>query len=407
MKIVVHALGPDVTRRVADAGLVDAGPDPTSFRREDNESSSKEWTTHWIFFDLCDDESFAEAQRLWSHCIRARVRSCFAWFVSNEHSAAASLRAALLLIRLVERNRNEYESTHGQLTPVVLHCAEESIFDAVLHDLSDMTETFTYDNYEMHLFVNQVLHKSVLLSNLSNNFMLTPLDRLWLERPGAADVPMGFRRITIDPDFPYPPENGATFTVEKVSIQAICRDLRNPASDDDLANELLKFMEPSSPILRSWALTEILTSWFATRLLRWFLGEDPRSWWAEPLEAFAPAVAGSHDSTAWFIGSFETAVARAIFDGDQDDLKWFVNLRDRHLVLARATKDLLKPLINREAAASRMEEGMEILGSNHDQWQFTRDGDSMVDSYSGAVREALLQVRHMISTAVYPDQSFM
>jgi hypothetical protein len=404
MKIVAHALGTGVSRRVTDAGLVDAGPDPTSFLREDNERVSQEWTTHWIFFDLCDDESFAEAQRLWSRCLRTRVRSCFVWFVSDEHSEAASLRAALLLIRLVERNRNEYESAYGQFAPVVLHCARESIFDAVLHDLSDMTGVFTY---EMHLFVNQVLHKHELFSHLSSNYMLTPLDRLWLEHPGAANVPIGFRRITIDPDFPCPPENGATFTGEKVAIQAICRDLRNPASDDDLASELLKFMEPSSPILPSWALTEILTGWFATRLLRWFLGDDPWSWCAEPLEAFAPAVAGSHDSTAWFIGSFENAVARAIFDGDQDDLKWFVNLRDRHLVLARATKDLLKPLINREAAASRMEEGMEILGSNHDQWQFTRDGDSMVDSYSGAVREALLQVRHMISTAVYPDQSFM
>jgi len=404
MKIVAHALGTGVSRRVTDAGLVDAGPDPTSFRREDNERASQEWTTHWIFFDLCDDESFAEAQRLWSHCLHARVRSCFVWFVSDEHSAAASLRAALLLIRLVERDRNEYESTHGQLTPVVLHCAEESIFDAVLHDLSDMTGTFTY---EMHLFGTQVLHKRDLLSNLSSNFMLTPLDRLWLERPGAADVPMGFRRITIDADFQRPPENGATFTVEKVSIQAICRDLRNPASDDDLANELLKFMEPSSPILPSWALTEILTGWFATRLLRWFLGDDPWSWWAEPLEAFAPAVAGSHDSTAWFIGSFETAVARAVFDGDQHDLKWFVNLRDRPRDLEHATRDLLKPLINREAAASRMKQGIEVLRSNHDQWQFTRDGDSMVDSYSGAVHEALLQVRAMITAAVYPDQPFM
>jgi hypothetical protein len=113
MKIVAHALGTGVSRRVTGAGLVDAGPDPTSFRMEDNESSSAEWTIHWIFFDLCDDESFAEAQRLWSHCIQAQVRSCFTWFVSDEHSAAASLRAALLLIRLVERHRYEYgyEST--------------------------------------------------------------------------------------------------------------------------------------------------------------------------------------------------------------------------------------------------------------------------------------------------------
>jgi hypothetical protein len=407
MKIVVHALGTDVTRRVTDAGLVDAGPDPTSFRREDNERSSKEWTTHWIFFDLCDDESFAEAQRLWSHCIRAQVRSCFAWFVSDEHSEAASLRAALLLIRLVERHRNEYEyeSTYSQFAPVVLHCAEESSFDAVLHDLSDKTDTFTY---EMQVFVNRVLHNRELLSHLSNNYMLTPLDRLWLELPGAANVPIGFRRITIGPDFRYPPENGATFTVEKVSIQAICRDLRNPVTGDrNLADELLKFMEPSSPILPSWALTQILTGWFATRFLRWFLGEDPWSWYAEPLEAFAPTVSGSHDLTAWFIGSFETAVASAIFDGDQQDLKWFVDLLDRPPVLAWATRDLLKPLINREGAASRMEQGIEILRSNHDQWQFTRDGDSIVDSYSGAVREALLQVQHMISAAVYPGQLFM
>jgi len=405
MKIVAHALGTGVSRRVTDAGLVDAGPDPTSFRREDNERASQEWTTHWIFFDLCDDESFAEAQRLWSHCLHAQVRSCFVWFVSDEHSAAASLRAALLLIRLVERQRNEYESTYGQLAPVVLHCAEESIFDTVLHDLSDMTGTFTY---EMRLFVNHVLHKRELLSHLSNNYMLTPLDRLWLERPGAADVPISSRRITIDPDFPYPPENGATFTVEKVSIQATCRDLRKPATgDENLANELLKSMEPSSPILPSWALTQILTGWFATQLLRWFLGEDPRSWWAEPLEAFAPTVSGSHDSTAWFIGSFETAVARAIFDGDQQDLKWFVNLRDQPLVLELATRDLLKPLINREAAASRMEKGIGILSSQHFQWQFTRDGDSAIDSYSGAVHEALHQVRTMVTAAVYPGQLYM